>query len=109
MSQTAVVQGRQANIVGWAHTPFGKLDAPDVEALMAQVSRAALDHAGVSAEDVDAVAVGVYNNGFSRQGFEGALAALGEPALTYVPAPPGRPPSNRRPTPSRAGRRASRW
>ena len=86
MTKAAGNQGRQANIVGWAHTPFGKLDAPDVEALMAQVSRAALDHAGVAPDDVDAIAVGVYNNGFSRQGFEGALAALGEPGLTYVPA-----------------------
>ncbi len=86
MSHVARTQRPQANIVGWAHTPFGKLDAPDVEALMAQVSRAALDHAGVSPEDVDAISVGVYNNGFSNQGFEAALAALSEPALTYVPA-----------------------
>ena len=33
-------------IVGWAHTVFGKAEAPDTEALMAQVAGAALDHAG---------------------------------------------------------------
>ena len=76
----------QAAIVGWAHSQFGKLDAPDVEALMAQVSGAALEHAGVAPEDVGMVAVGVYNNGFSRQGFEGALVALGQPGLAYTPS-----------------------
>ena len=37
----------RASIVGWAHTPFGKLEDPDVESLMARVSGEALAHAGV--------------------------------------------------------------
>jgi acetyl-CoA C-acetyltransferase len=77
---------KSAAIVGWSHTAFGKADAPDVESLIAEVAGAALDHAGVAAEDVDAITVGVYNNGFSRQGFEGALVALGQPALGYTPS-----------------------
>jgi len=77
---------KSAAIVGWAHTAFGKAEAPDVESLIAEVAGAALDHAGVTAEDVDAITVGVYNNGFSRQGFEGALVALGQPALGYTPS-----------------------
>jgi acetyl-CoA C-acetyltransferase len=77
---------KSAAIVGWPHTAFGKADAPDVESLIAEVAGAALDHAGVAAEDVDAITVGVYNNGFSRQGFEGALVALGQPALGYTPS-----------------------
>ena len=72
---------KSAAIVGWSHTVFGKAEAPDVESLIAEVAGAALDHAGVAAEDVDAITVGVYNNGFSRQGFEGALVALGQPGL----------------------------
>jgi acetyl-CoA C-acetyltransferase len=76
----------RAAIIGWAHTPFGRLDEPDVEALMARVSGAALQHAGVEAADVDAITVGVYNNGFSRQGFEASLVALGEPALAHTPS-----------------------
>ena len=76
----------RAAIVGWAHSPFGRLEDPDVEALMARVSGTALEHAGVSAADVDAIAVGVYNNGFSRQGFEASLVALGEPALAHTPS-----------------------
>src|SRR3954451_22609001 len=77
---------KTAAIVGWAHTAFGKAEAPDVESLIAEVAGAALDHAGVTAEDVYAIPVGVYNNGFSRQGFEGALVATGQPALGYTPS-----------------------
>jgi acetyl-CoA C-acetyltransferase len=53
---------------------------------MARVSRAALDHAGVSPDMVDGIFVGVMNNGFSRQGFEAAQVALGVPELAYVPS-----------------------
>lgn len=76
----------KAAIVGWAHTPFGKLDDPDVESLMARVSHAALDHAAVPPDMVDGIFVGVMNNGFSRQGFEAAQVALGVPKLAYVPS-----------------------
>ena len=77
---------KRAVIVGWSHTPFGKLDEPDVESLIARVSRSALDHAQVAPEDVDFVTVGVYNNGLTPQGFEGGLVSLGEPSLCYTPA-----------------------
>jgi acetyl-CoA C-acetyltransferase len=73
-------------IVGWAHTPFGKLEDPDVESLMARVSGEALAHAGVGPEDVDGIYVGVMNNGFSKQGFEAAQVALSQPELAHVPA-----------------------
>lgn len=77
---------KRAVIVGWAHTKFGKLDDPDIETLIARVSRSALGHAQVDPTDVDAITVGVYNNGLTPQGFEGALVALGEPALRFTPA-----------------------
>ena len=77
---------QDAVIVGWAHMPFGKLDASDVEALMAEVGTAALDHAGVAAQDVDYVSVGVLNSGFSRQGFEAGLVSTAVPGLEHVPA-----------------------
>lgn len=73
-------------LIGWAHTPFGRSDAPDVETLMAQVAGAALDDAGLEPDDVDAVHVGVYNHGFSRQGFEAALVGSATPALAHQPA-----------------------
>ncbi|MFG6637480.1 acetyl-CoA acetyltransferase [Sulfitobacter sp. 1A12126] len=73
-------------IVGWAHSAFGKSDAPDTEALMAEVTGPALTHAGVDAEDVDGIFVGVFNNGFSDQDFQGALVGMGNEALARVPA-----------------------
>ncbi|WP_431017101.1 acetyl-CoA acetyltransferase [Bradyrhizobium pachyrhizi] len=76
----------RACIVGWTHTPFGKLEDPDVESLIARVSGAALDHAGIAASDVDGIFVGVMNNGFSKQGFESAQVALALPELAHVPA-----------------------
>ncbi|MEZ5650153.1 MAG: acetyl-CoA acetyltransferase [Burkholderiaceae bacterium] len=76
----------RAMIVGWSHVPFGKLDDPDTEALMSRVSLAALEHAGVASTDIDGIFVGVMNNGFTKQDFQGALVALADPALAHVPA-----------------------
>lgn len=76
----------QAQIVGWAHSKFGKSEAPTTEELMAEVIGPALEHAGVAAEDVDGVFVGVYNNGFTKQDFQGALAGMAHEAIARVPA-----------------------
>ena len=75
-----------AKIVGWSHVPFGKLDDPDTESLMSRVSLAALEHAGVPTSEVDGIFVGVMNNGFTKQDFQGALVALADPSLAHVPA-----------------------
>ncbi len=77
---------KRAVIVGWSHTPFGKLNDPDTESLMARVSGAALEHAGISPEAVDGIYAGVMNSGFQKQDFQAALVALADPALAYVPA-----------------------
>lgn len=76
----------RACIVGWAHTPFGKLEEPDVEGLIARVSGEALAHAGVEESQVDGIYVGSMNTGFSKQGFEGALVAVNRPGLAHAPA-----------------------
>ena len=73
-------------LIGWAHTPFGRQPHADIEALVADVGGAALADAGLSPADVDAIYVGVFNNGFSRQGFEGALVGAAIPELASVPA-----------------------
>jgi len=75
-----------AQIVGWAHSKFGKSETPGLEGLMAEVVPAALDHAAVDAQDVDGIFVGVFNNGFSAQAFEGALVGMALDALRNVPA-----------------------
>ena len=75
-----------AMIVGWAHLPFGRLEDPDTEALMARVTGAAMDHAGIGPEDVDGIFVGAMNNGFTKQDFQGGLVAAADPRLAHVPA-----------------------
>ena len=75
-----------ARIVGWSHILFGKLVDPDTETLMARVSLAALRHAGVGSESVDGIYVGVMNNGFLKQDFQGALVALADERLAHTPA-----------------------
>lgn len=76
----------KAHIVGWAHSPFGKLEHEGTEELMAAVVGPALAHAGVDAAEVDGIFVGVMNNGFSKQDFQGALVAMGDERLAHVPA-----------------------
>lgn len=76
----------KAQIVGWGHTPFGKSEHPDTESLMAAAVGPALDHAGITPEDVDGIFVGVFNNGFSKQDFQGALVAMGDERFASTPA-----------------------
>jgi acetyl-CoA C-acetyltransferase len=73
-------------LIGWAHTPFGRHPDHDLERLIATVSSAAVEDAGLEPGDIDAIFVGVFNNGFSKQGFEAALVGAGVPALASVPA-----------------------
>lgn len=76
----------EAQIVGWAHSKFGKSEAQGTRELMAEVALPALEHAGLQPEDVDAMFVGVYNNGFTSQDFQGALVGMGADALSRTPA-----------------------
>ncbi|MFY9184993.1 MAG: acetyl-CoA acetyltransferase [Limnohabitans sp.] len=73
-------------IIGWGHTPFGKLDAVDAEQLIRDAVEPALDSAGLQAQDIDGVFVGHYNGGFMPQDFTGALVAMAVPGLRHVPA-----------------------
>ena len=74
------------SIVGWAHTPFGKLDAESVESLVVRVTREALDHAGIEASDVDAIMLGHFNGGFSAQDFTTSLVLQADDRLRFKPA-----------------------
>ncbi len=76
----------QAQIIGWGHTIFGKSDLPDTESLMAEAVAQALAHAQIGAEDVDGIFAGVFNNGFSKQDFQGALVAMGDARFAHTPA-----------------------
>ncbi|MBV8752232.1 MAG: acetyl-CoA acetyltransferase [Hyphomicrobiales bacterium] len=72
-----------ACIVGWAHTPFGKLDAETVESLVVRVAAEALADAGVAAADVDEIVLGHFNAGFSAQDFTASLVLQADPDLRF--------------------------
>ena len=72
-------------IVGWGHTRFGKLSDMDLESLIVQVTREALADAGLEAKDVDAVFLGVFNGGFSKQAFPSSLVLQADPAFRFKP------------------------
>lgn len=72
-----------ACIVGWAHTPFGRLDGETVETLTVRVADAALRDAGVAAADVDEILLGHFNAGFSPQDFTASLVLQASPKLRF--------------------------
>ena len=74
------------HIVGWGHTPFGKLDNIDAEQLFRDAALPAIASAGLTPDDIDGVFVGHFNGGFVRQDFSGALAAVAIPELRHVPS-----------------------
>ncbi|HEV2564864.1 MAG TPA: acetyl-CoA acetyltransferase [Microvirga sp.] len=75
-----------ACIVGWAHTPFGKLDTETVESLIVRVTNEALEHAGLGPEDVDEVVLGHFNGGFSAQDFTASLVLQANDKFRFKPA-----------------------
>jgi acetyl-CoA C-acetyltransferase len=70
-------------IVGWAHTPFGKLDTESVESLIVRVATDALGDAGIAPADVDEIVLGHFNAGFSAQDFTAALVLQASPDLRF--------------------------
>src|SRR3984957_14569426 len=75
----------EACIIGWAHSPFGKLDDPDIEALIGRVAGAAIADAGIASHEVDATFVSLFNNGFSKQDFPASLVLQHVPDLRFKP------------------------
>ena len=75
-----------AAIVGWAHTPFGKLDAVSVESLIVRVTQEALEHAGLNPSDVDEIVLGHFGSGFSLQDFTASLVLQASDDLRFKPA-----------------------
>src|ERR1051325_1522925 len=70
-------------IVGWAHTPFGRLDGETVESLIVRVANGALADAGIEARDVDEIVLGHFNAGFSPQDFTASLVLQASPELRF--------------------------
>jgi acetyl-CoA C-acetyltransferase len=72
-----------AAIVGWAHSPFGKLAGETVESLIVKVAGEALADAGIAAKDVDEIVLGHFNAGFSPQDFTASLVLQASPDLRF--------------------------
>jgi acetyl-CoA C-acetyltransferase len=72
-----------ACIVGWAHTPFGRLEGETLEGLIVRVATEALADAGIGPGDVDEIALGHFNAGFSVQDFTASLVLQASPELRF--------------------------
>ncbi|MBN8955945.1 MAG: acetyl-CoA acetyltransferase [Rhizobiales bacterium] len=72
-----------ACIVGWAHTPFGRLTDESVESLIVRVATDALKDAGIAPADVDEIVLGHFNAGFSAQDFTASLVLQASPDLRF--------------------------
>lgn len=75
-----------ASIVGWAHTPFGRLDHLDLEALISNVTSEAIADAGIMASDVDALWLGNLNGGFVPDIFCSSLLLQADDSLRWKPS-----------------------
>jgi len=70
-------------IVGWAHTPFGRLDTESVESLIVRVATDAIADAGIGPSDVDEIVLGHFNAGFSAQDFTASLVLQASDELRF--------------------------
>lgn len=74
------------HIIGWGHTPFGKLDNLDLEQLIRDAALPAIASAGLEPADIDGIFVGHFNGGFVRQDFSASLVAVAIPEFRHTPA-----------------------
>ncbi|TGN92913.1 acetyl-CoA acetyltransferase [Burkholderia sp. USMB20] len=73
-------------IIGWGHTPFGKLDKLDLEQMIRDAVQPALDSAGLEPGDIDGIFLGHFNAGFVGQDFTASLPAVAMPEFRHTPA-----------------------
>ena len=73
-------------IVGWSHSVFGKLEGQDVEDLIVQAATDAMVNASVGPNDIDAIYLGHFNNGFSAQDFPSSLILQADDGFRFKPA-----------------------
>src|SRR6516165_9555664 len=72
-----------ACIVGWTHSPFGKLAGETLESLIVRVAGDALADAAIAVKDVDEIVLGHFNAGFSAQDFTASLVLQASPDLRF--------------------------
>ncbi|CAN7339651.1 acetyl-CoA acetyltransferase [Variovorax paradoxus] len=74
------------HIIGWGHTPFGKLAQLDAEQMFRDAALPALKTAGLEPKDIDGIFVGTFNAGFLPQDFSASLAGVAMPEFRFTPA-----------------------
>lgn len=74
------------DLIGFAHSKFGKLPGVELETLMREVAREAVQDAGLEGADIDAVVVGHFNPGLVAQGFTAGLGGGLLPGLRMKPS-----------------------
>ncbi len=73
-------------MIGWAHSRFGKLDNIDLEQLVVDASREAMHDAQLEARDIDAVVLGHCGGGMSPEIFVSSLPLQADAGLRFKPA-----------------------
>lgn len=74
------------DLIGFAHSPFGKIPEVEIENLMQEVANTAVADAELSGAEIDAVVVGHFNPGLVAQGFTAGLSAGLLPGLHMKPS-----------------------
>lgn len=72
------------SIIGSGHTKFGRLDQ-NLEEMIVEVVREAVEEAGVEPADIDAVFLGHFNSGLVDDGFASSLIHQAYPELRFTP------------------------
>ena len=74
------------DLIGFGHSPFGKLPGVELETLMRDVAHEAVQDAGLEGADIDAVVVGHFNPGLVAQGFTAGMGGGLLPGLRMKPS-----------------------
>lgn len=75
-----------ACIVGWAHTPFGRLEQDDIESLIRRVTLEAIADAGLEPKDIDEIYLGHFGEGFVKERFLSSLPLQASDEMRFTPS-----------------------
>ena len=78
--------GTDVLLTGWGHSRFGKLTDDTLETLIVQVTREAVQNAGIDAAEIDEIYLGQFNSALVPLAFPSSLALQADPVLANVPA-----------------------
>ena len=73
-------------IVGWAHTPFGRLEQDDIESLIRRVTLEAIADAGLEPKDIDEIYLGHFGEGFVKERFLSSLPLQASDEMRFTPS-----------------------